>query len=321
VLAHEARGAIVVDNELQGLVVPAIGTVAMPILVGPLLKSDRLGVVQADDEGSRLNGLEKTLVARASLEQSDASIGPDVTVFGSQGADGGHALGSESIDAFELAFKLRSIELLATNVMVDLEKLISANGNDVLVALSRELDRVVGGPSGDARGVEHPLVAVHADGQLLHVLGLESAGVDELLEFEHGRGDGGGALGRFTTCAIVTMGIKVADVGNDRVAIRKVGRVIPPLVDPILGRRVLATRDKLVLKAMTNTAGLNELGDGSLAGLELGRREERMKGFEVSLRRLLERRDRQARQGVLEPQHGTLGLVLGVACAQVGVSR
>lgn len=67
-LAHEARGTVVVDDELDGLVVPAVLAVAVPVLVGALFKGDGGAVVEADDEGRGFDELEGSLVFRRSSQ-------------------------------------------------------------------------------------------------------------------------------------------------------------------------------------------------------------------------------------------------------------
>jgi hypothetical protein len=45
VLAHETRSAIVIDDELKGLVEPAIASITMPVLMSPLLQSDWTSII------------------------------------------------------------------------------------------------------------------------------------------------------------------------------------------------------------------------------------------------------------------------------------
>jgi len=47
-LSHETSRAVLVDDELEGFVIPAVLAVAMPILVGTLFKGDGGGIVKAD---------------------------------------------------------------------------------------------------------------------------------------------------------------------------------------------------------------------------------------------------------------------------------
>lgn len=312
VLAHEARGAIVVDDELQGLVVPAVGTVAVPVGVGALLEGDGRGIVKADDEGGRLNRLEGGLVLSAGIEEGLAGIGPDVTVLRGQSADGRDRL-SVLVDAAELLLEFRGVELLAVELVQNLVELVLANDNDVLVVLVRELDGVVGGLGGNTAGVEHPLVAVHADGELLHVLGLKRAAIDHLLELQDGGSNGGGALGGVAALAVIAVGVEVADVRDDRIAVGQVSSVVPPLVDPVLGLGVLGLGDELLLELAADAAGLDKVGDGSLGVLEFLGGQQRAQGLEVSGGSLLESRDGKAGKRLLESQHVTFGLVLFVA--------
>lgn len=64
------------------------------------------------------------------------------------------------------------------------------------------------------------------------------------------------------------MRVKVADVGRYGTVVRKVGRVVPPLIDPVLVLRVLLTGDKALLELLAYAARLCELGNGFLCGFE-----------------------------------------------------
>jgi len=48
VLSHETSAAVLVDDELEGFVVPAVLAVAVPVLMGALFEGDRGGVIEAD---------------------------------------------------------------------------------------------------------------------------------------------------------------------------------------------------------------------------------------------------------------------------------
>lgn len=74
VLADEARGAIVVDNKLHRFVIPAILTVAMPILVSAFLERDGASVIETDDERRGFDGLEGGGVGRIGFEQVFACL-------------------------------------------------------------------------------------------------------------------------------------------------------------------------------------------------------------------------------------------------------
>ncbi|KAF1738016.1 Adenylyl cyclase-associated protein [Beauveria bassiana] len=313
VLTHEARGAVIVDDELEGFVVPAIGTVTVPVGMGTLLEGDGRGVIETDDKGGCLNGLETSLVLGAGVEENGARIGPDVAVLRGQSTDRWNIL-SSLVDAAELLLKLGGVKLLAVDLVEDLEELVLADDDNVLVGVGRVLLRVVGRLSGDTGAVEHPLVAVHADGQLLHVLGLEGTLVDHLLELEDGGADGGSALGGVAALAVVAVGVKVADIGDNGVAVAEVGGIVPPLIDPVLGLGVGGLGLELLLKLAADTAGLDKFLDSSLGVFQLGGREQRSQALEVSSGGLLEGRDGKAGQRVLKSQGGALGGVLDVAC-------
>ena len=58
VLAHEARGAVVVDDELTGFVEPAVGAGAVPVDVCALFEGDGRFGVEADEKVGGFDGLE-----------------------------------------------------------------------------------------------------------------------------------------------------------------------------------------------------------------------------------------------------------------------
>src|SRR5687767_11667539 len=80
-LAHEARCAIVINDELQRLVEPAVSTITVPVLMSALLEGDGGSIVEADHESGRLNGLKGLPVLSTTLEQDLTSVGPHVTVL------------------------------------------------------------------------------------------------------------------------------------------------------------------------------------------------------------------------------------------------
>lgn len=57
-LSHETSAAVLVYDELEGFVVPAVLAVAVPVLVSALVEGDGGGVVEADYEGGGLDDLE-----------------------------------------------------------------------------------------------------------------------------------------------------------------------------------------------------------------------------------------------------------------------
>lgn len=154
--------------------------------------------------------------------------------------------------------------------MSDFPELVLANDNDVLVALERVLYARVRGLLGHTRAVEHPLVGAHGHGQFLHVLGLQRAAVDHLLELEHSRGDGGGALGGIPTLLVVTVGVEVAHIGHDGVTVGHVCCVVPPLGEPVTHVGLLSPRDQALLQCLAGPAGCNEVVDSLCRGLVLG---------------------------------------------------
>ena len=320
VLAHEAGGSIVVDDELKRLVKPAVLAIAVPVLMSALFKSYRVSLIQADHEGGGLNGLKGGLVLRAGIEKSDASVSPNVAVLGSESTDSGGALG-KLVDTGELLFKLGGGELLAIDFVLNLEELVVANGNDVLVGGMVEFDRVVLGVSSDSRGVEHPLVAVHTNGQLLHVLGLQAASVDLLLKLKNSRADGSGPLGGVSSSSVISVGIEVAHIGNHRVAVGEISSVIPPFIDPISGVGLFALGKQSLLKLGSEAGRFDKLFYGSLALLKLGFGEKWGEGLEVSLGGVLQSWDGQLGKRILETEHGSFGLVLDITCDAQTVSE
>ncbi len=100
-------------------------------------------------------------------------VGPGIAVLRGQAPDGRGAL-CLFVDLAELRLQLGRVELLAADLVLDLEKLVPAHDDDVGVLLGGVLDGVVCRLGGDAAGVEHPLVAGHGHRQLPHVFRLES---------------------------------------------------------------------------------------------------------------------------------------------------
>ena len=64
-LADGGRGAVVADDELEGLVVPAVYAVAKVELMGTFGGGFGAGVVEADDEGGGFDGRDAGSVCRA----------------------------------------------------------------------------------------------------------------------------------------------------------------------------------------------------------------------------------------------------------------
>lgn len=319
VLAHEARGAVVVDDELERLVEPAVGAVAVPVLVGAFLERDRGGVVEADDERGGFDGVDRRGVCGGGSAQLGVYVGPDVAVLRGQGADRGRALGGV-VDALELELELGGGELLSVELVRDGPELVLADDEDVRVALEGVLDGGVGGLLRHAAAVEHVLVRGHGHGQLLHVLWLEGALVDHGLEGEDGGGHGGCALGRVPALLVVAVRVEVAHVGDDGVPVAHVGGLVPPFRDPVARVGVLSARDQALLEGLAWAAGCDEVVYGFCGGLVFRGGEQRVDGFEVPLCRLLEGGDGQTGEGVLEAQHGAFGVVLLVSytCGEGG---
>lgn len=202
VLTHETSSAVVIDDELQGLVEPAVHAIAVPVLVSPLLQGHGGGVVEADDKAAGLDVAQSLLVRGAGCQQLLPSIGPQVTVGDSQNADGGSPL-RNLIDALKLLLQLGDVETLPVDNKGHLEELVLAHNHNVLVFLGRVLLGVVGALGGNTAAVEHVLVRAHGDGQLAHVLGLQGAIVYLALELERSGSDRGRTLDGVPPGAIV----------------------------------------------------------------------------------------------------------------------
>lgn len=215
-------------------------------------------------------------------------LGPVVSVLARHDANA-RCLFGNLVDASELLLELRRVELLAIDLVSHLEELVLADDGDVLVLVGSVLLCVVGGLGGDAAAVEHVLVAAHGNGQLLHVLGLQSALDDLLPEVEHRSGDGGGALGRVSSLAVVAVAVKVGDVGHDGVTVGQVRGIVPPLVNPVLDVGVFSACNQPLLQFLAEAVGRDEVVDGLFGILVLLLAEKRVDGSEVALGRLFQR--------------------------------
>ena len=242
---------------------------------------------------------------------------PHVAVLRRQGPDGGR-LGRLLVDAPKLRLQLRGVQLLPADLVRDRKKLVLADHHDVLVLPVVVLDGVVALVGGHAAGVEHPFVRLHADGHVLHVLRLERAGVDLLLELEHGRGEGGGALGRVAARAVVAVRVEVADVRHHGVARAEVRQLVPPRRQPVARARVVAPRQQPPLQLAAQPAGPRQVLDGRARRAVLVVAQQRPHRVQVTRRRLLERGHGQPRQRVLEAEHGADIRIFPVACAVPG---
>lgn len=103
VLACEACSAIVVNDELEGLVEPAVGAITVPVLMGTLLKGNWGGVVKADDKRGGLDGFDGGGVDVGCGLEAGVHFGPDVAVLRGERADRGGLVGL-LVDALELLF-------------------------------------------------------------------------------------------------------------------------------------------------------------------------------------------------------------------------
>lgn len=118
VLAHETGGAVLVDDELHGNVIPAVLAVAVPVLVRALLEGDRRGIVKADGEGRGLDVLKRLRVLRRRVKENLAGVGPGVAVLRSESTDGRGLLRvGEFVDALELLLELAGGELLTIDLV------------------------------------------------------------------------------------------------------------------------------------------------------------------------------------------------------------
>lgn len=97
---------------------------------------------------------------------------PLATALGRHDAHSRTSLG-DLVDAPELLFELRRVQLLAVNIVHDFEKLVFSNDDYVRVFLVRVLDGVASGSCRYPASVEHPPVARHGHWLATHVLWLE----------------------------------------------------------------------------------------------------------------------------------------------------
>jgi hypothetical protein len=134
VLAVEARGTVLVDDELEGLVEPAVATVTVPVLASALVESDGCCIVETDNERGGLNLLEGSFIGRVGLDQTFARVGPVVTVLRGQDTDG-RALLSGCVDSAELLLELSNIKLTAVDLVWKLVERVLADDQDVGVLL------------------------------------------------------------------------------------------------------------------------------------------------------------------------------------------
>jgi hypothetical protein len=280
VLTHETSGAIVVDNELQRLIEPAVGAITVPVLRAALSQSDGASVVQADHKASRLNLLQGQLIGRVKRNEGLASSSPVIAVGNSQHTNGRRRLG-DLVDALELLLQLRDIELLTVHHERDLEELVLAHRHDVLVIRSGVLAREIRTIGRDTAAVEHVLVRAHGLRLLTEVLGLQGAIIDLGLEVESSSGNGSSALGWVATLAVVPVGVEVGDVRDDGVAVSEVGGLVPPLGEPVLDLRVGGASQETLLQRLTLTTRADELLHGLLGALILGLGDDSVDGLEV----------------------------------------
>lgn len=230
---------------------------------------------------------------------------------GRESTEGSGLLGI-SVDPVELQLQLGSGQLLTSDVSGDLPELIVSNDDDVFVALGRVLNGIIGGQSGDSRGVEHVFITAHGHGLLAHVFGLEIAGIDLALELESCSGDCSSSFGGISPASVVTEGVKVGDIGDDGVTITQIGVVVPPVDDPILDFGILCLCNQTLLELLANAAGFVELGDGLFGSGKLVLGEQGVDAFQITCGGLLESRDGQTGKRVLEAEHVALGLVFSV---------
>lgn len=135
-------------------------------------------------------------------------LSPGVSVLGGHDTNSRSVLG-QLVDAEELLLQFLCCELLAIDLVEDLEELVLANNSNVLVVVGSVLLGVVGGLSGDTTAVEHVLITAHGNRQLLHVLGLEGALHDLLSEVKDRRCDGSGSLGGVSSLAVIAVTVEV----------------------------------------------------------------------------------------------------------------
>ena len=232
-------------------------------------------------------------------------LSPGVSVLGGHDTNSRSVLG-QLVDAQELLLQFGSSELLAIDLMEDLEELVLANNSNVLVVVGSILLGVIGRLSRDAAAVEHVLVTAHGNGQLLHVLGFESALNDLLPEVKDRRGNGGSSLCGVSSLAVIAVAIEVRDVGDDGITVAKVCSVVPPLVDPVLDVGVFSPCDQALLQGLAEAVGSDEVVDGLFGLRVLLLAQQRVYRSQVALCRLFQCGYGQTWQRVLEAEHRSL---------------
>lgn len=240
VLAEESGCAVLVDDEIEWLVIPAVGAISVPVDMGTLLKGDGRCIVETDEERGALDGLQGLLIGRAGSQEFLPGSSPEVAVGGSQGPYGWNSL-SLLDDGFELFLELGGVELLAIDCGGNLEHLVLAHDNDVFIPLGRVLLRIIFAVGWDTAAIEHVLVRAHGHGLLAQVLWLKRSIIDLSLELQYRGGDGSSSLSWVPSLSVVPVRVEVADIWYNRVTVGKVGTLIPPFVQPIVSLGVLTS--------------------------------------------------------------------------------
>jgi hypothetical protein len=319
VLANEARCAVIVDDELQRLVEPAVAAVAVPVLACALFQCDRGRIVEADDEGGGFDGFDCAGVDFGGSFELGIHVSPDIAVLRRKEADRSRLLGV-FVNAVELELELGGVELLAVDLVRHFPELVLPYDDNMRVLFGRVLDGRIYRLLGYTAEVEHVLIRAHGHGQLLHVLGLQRLVVYGLLKLQHGSRDCRSTLGRIPSFLVIAVRVEVAHIGHNRVSVAHVRCLIPPLCDPISSLWLVSVRNQSLLQCLARPAWSHKILDGLGGGLELGFCQQRMHGFEVPLGCFFEGRHGESGQRVFEAQHCAFGRVLFVACSGLNIS-
>eukprot|EP00128_Syssomonas_multiformis_P006041 Colp12_sorted_trinity150504_noHs@9834 len=312
VLNVQANLAILEDDEVDGLVEPAVGAVAVDELLAHEVQGARLLVVARElvldhnNEDGRLDQVKGRTVG-ALVKVLLPCLSPLGSSPGSKGGDlslpvsGGRGAVSILHDPLKLAFDLRGRE--GGIVGVDMEEghvvvLAIAQDNDVLGGGGVQVNKSVALLAGNTGCAEHPLVLAHAHGDgTTDEEGLEGLVIELLLEEHHlvnDEGGTGGLVGAFLVVGRVDDVVVAVD--HDGGAALEVHILLPPVSDIVGGEPRLEVKVALQTGALVLQEVLSKLANRCILGLI----NKWVNGAEVAVNGLLQRRNRQAGQRVLE---------------------
>lgn len=138
------------------------------------------------------------------------------------------------VDFGELKFEFGGVELGTVYVCWDLEELVVADCDDMLRFVGWVGNWIIGWFGWNARGVEHVSVAGHCHWLLAHIFWFEGASNDLFLEFEGGSCDSSSSFGWVSAFSVISEGVEVGDIGNDRISRSEISGFVPPVYYPAL---------------------------------------------------------------------------------------